>query len=267
MEANDNRRRTAIPGEVMYCQEGSCLVEKEEETMMLGGLSLYYECLDVETGERSEGRTMVDETFQKLGSPYCADLTFECVEDYSEYMCDGTAGDVHCKCMDEEMKKQIGYRRRRRTAIRGETLHCPEMHCLSYRHVDDDSIVFGPLIQYYECLNMETGEKMEATSSINDRRRRNLREDYTSYCTDVAFVCESMMTAEEETYEMSCDEYMDDTEKMIDCLKKEIHVQSRRLDRMEESTMVQCTNTCEAMKSDIEAMILRDVEVEQTRGD
>jgi len=106
IDANDNRRRTAIFGEVLYCREGSCLAEKEEETDMLGGMNLYYDCLDVTTGERTEGRSMVDTTLEMSGSPYCSDLTFECVEDYSAYMCDGTPGDVECKCMEEyEVKK------------------------------------------------------------------------------------------------------------------------------------------------------------------
>jgi len=226
--------------------------------MMLGGLSLYYECYDLATGERIEGKSMIDPTMQLLGSPYCADMTLECSEDPYANLCDGTSGDLKCKCMDVEMKMKVAGRRRRRIAIMGEYLMCEtDNHCLSKKVLDNNMMdMVGPLDLFYECMDMETSKMTDALSFIEDRRRLlpQRRLGRTSYCADISYVCEDMKLDVSDKFN-GCDNYLDDVEMMISCLKKEIGVLGARTDRLEVESVSTCTRTCTNVLEDIEKLL------------
>lgn len=50
-----NRRVLAVQDESLYCENGSCLMEKELEGGFAGPMHAMYECYSIRTGETSEG--------------------------------------------------------------------------------------------------------------------------------------------------------------------------------------------------------------------
>jgi len=185
----------AIRDETMHCPEGSCLVEQETEQNMVGGMSDLYQCFNPITMELTRGKTEYDETLES--SPMCSSLVYGCSDDNMDY-CNAIPGDVTCMCK-EGMEKVQAYDRRR-TAIEGESLMCPEDNCVSAKEENDKMIVGGKDL-FFECLNMKTGETTEGMSYIEGQTDKDgmmmKGYEYVANCANLQFICVPLLKGED----------------------------------------------------------------------
>ena len=93
-------------------------------------------------------------------SMMCENMSFTCEPEVpEESVCDGIMGDVGCVCEEGTVKTQTEMTRRI-LAVQGESLYCPENSCLMEKQGMESGFA-GPMDQFYECYNIESGETSE----------------------------------------------------------------------------------------------------------
>jgi len=76
----EGRRKLAIPGESAYCGENSCMFSEDPGMMMVGGMSLFYECYNYEGHYTYEIHSALegDELDEDMHEDTCDMFTFSC---------------------------------------------------------------------------------------------------------------------------------------------------------------------------------------------
>merc|ERR1719203_1257753 len=86
------RRKMAVYGEDMYCEdEMACLVEEEQEDGLAGPIGMFWDCLHLETWEYADVVTYYpvhgDEMPEDASKNYCMEYEFHCMEEEPQVCC------------------------------------------------------------------------------------------------------------------------------------------------------------------------------------
>ena len=100
---------------------------------------------------------MNEEPMGEEHSMMCESMSFTCEPEVPEKsVCDGIMGDVGCVCEEGTVKTEMT---RRVLAVQGESLYCRADSCLMEKQGMEGFA--GPMDQFYECYNIESGETSE----------------------------------------------------------------------------------------------------------